>query len=144
MTIVAQRNIFILDDGKRGHLNQSLAVAELIPQAQVSILPVRYRTLFTRGLMNIACHTAWTHNLRKAYLKLCLKDFSLPKGLSLEGQKSKPTSVPPRRVLISTGAITEPINYLLSTDATINIAILKPLRSKKFDLIITPQHDGTL
>ncbi len=128
-----KRNIFILDDGKKGHLNQSQAVAQLIPEAHIHIVPICYRTWPGRVLMNILCHAAWSTKLRKTYLKLCLKNFPLDFFLPHD-----------KKIIISAGAATEPVNYLLSTQETINIVVLKPLRYKKFDLIIPPQHDNPL
>src|SRR3989338_3665326 len=130
MTLSTGRSVFILDDVKRGHLNQSLAVAQLIPEAHIHTVPVIYKTWFTRGLMNVFCHMAWSEVLRKTYLKLCLKNWSCDSLLSEK-----------KAVIVSTGSVTEPVNYLLSTESKTNIAILKPLRLKKFDLIIVHGHD---
>ncbi|MDP2911309.1 MAG: ELM1/GtrOC1 family putative glycosyltransferase, partial [Candidatus Omnitrophota bacterium] len=145
-----QRTVIVLGDGKAGHLNQAMAVAEMIEEAlgsrleargieekpivKIHTVDVRFKNNFTRMLLNLAGIFA---SRRCQGCLRCLK-FCLTKE-SYEAVKNKYADI-----VISCGASTVASNIFLKYENNAkNIVIMKPGmgRTGKFDLVILPRHD---
>ncbi len=144
------RKVVILTDGKKGHFNQSMAVAETVEKALISRLSsrdisekaradvetaeVKFRNRFTRFLL---CLTSLFAGSRcqgcLKCLKFCLKKESYEKIKNLYAD-----------IVISCGASTVSTNVFFKYENNArNAVIMKPGwgRSGKFDLVILPEHD---
>jgi len=139
------RRILILDDGKAGHLNQSIAVAEIIQEhrkhaqyairdTQYAIVDVRFKNKPLRNLLNIGSvfSCRYCQGCMQC-LKFCLRKDSYEKLMGAYAD-----------VIISCGASTEGVNLLLSRELNAkSVIIMKPSMAgiKRFDLVIAPKHD---
>ncbi len=139
------KKIVILSDGKIGHLNQSLSLAESFKRyrqangieennAEVEIIEVRFKNRFLKALMNITsifsgpgcqgCLGCLRFTLRKSsYEKLAhtYADVVISTGFSLAGINSV---------------------YKFENNAK-NAVCMKPgnLGFNKFDMVVLPRHD---
>ncbi|MFC1621612.1 ELM1/GtrOC1 family putative glycosyltransferase [Candidatus Omnitrophota bacterium] len=145
-----QRTIMVLNDGKPGHLNQALAVAEMVKEAlgsrleargikekpivKIKTVDVRFKNRFTRMFLDAASFFAGKRCqgcLR--CVKLCLKKESFNKIKEYAD------------IVISCGASSVAANAFLKYENNAKgIVIMNPGlgRSNKFDLIVLPRHDA--
>jgi mitochondrial fission protein ELM1 len=126
-------NLLILNDGKQGHLKQSLAVASVVSNGNVKVVNVHYSTRFMRYLSTLL---VWSFRHPRYYKGVLT--WALKKGSLRELFTSSPDAV------ISTGASLHSINLALCTILQIkSIVVMKPSMSRQndFDLRIIPQHD---
>ncbi|MFH1854410.1 MAG: ELM1/GtrOC1 family putative glycosyltransferase [Candidatus Omnitrophota bacterium] len=145
-----ERRVLVLTDGKTGHLNQALAVAEMIGKAQglrleaggieespvvkINIVEIKFKNRFTRILLDLAGFFA---GRRCQGCLRCLK-FLLKKE-SFEKIKGYAD------IVVSCGASTLASNIFLKYENNAkNVVVMKPSpgRNRKFDLIILPRHDA--
>ena len=125
--------IIILSDGKKGHLNQSLAVAQLIHHATIQIVPITYKSRFHQFLLDIL-----TYFLRNKKIYTSLLYFSLTDPAPMEA------GIKPEKggIVISAGSSLCSLNFALSKIlAAKSIVIMKPLCGFNYDLQIIPKHD---
>jgi len=146
-----QRSVLVLNDGKAGHFNQSMAVAEMFGEAlgsrlkargidetpivKVDALEVKFKNRFTRFFLDLVSifATARCQGCLRC-LRFCLKKESF------EEIKSKY-----RDVIISCGASTVAANIFLKYENNAKgVVIMKPGlgRSGKFNLVVLPRHDA--
>lgn len=145
-----QRSVLVLTDGKAGHSNQGLAVAEMVEKAlgsrlearkikekpivKIGEVEVKFKNRFTKLFLNLASIFATGRGQGSLKcLKLCLT------GESFENLKNRYADI-----IISCGASTIAANIFLKYENNAkNIVIMKPGlgRGKKCDLIILPRHD---
>ncbi len=148
-----QRTVLVLSDGKAGHLNQAMAVAEMIkgtlgcrlktkgieekPIVNIKVVEINFKNKLMRMFLDMASIFAGRRCqgcLR--CVKFCLKRDTF-------GQiKNKYADI-----VISCGASTVSVNSFLKYENNAKaIVIMKPGlgRSKKFNLIILPRHDAAL
>ncbi|MFA5389547.1 MAG: ELM1/GtrOC1 family putative glycosyltransferase [Candidatus Omnitrophota bacterium] len=145
-----ERSVLVLADGKAGHFNQAMAVAETVekalglrlkargieekPVVKIHTAEVRFKNNFTKILLNLASVFASGRcqgSMR--CLELCLTKESFD---SLKGQYAD--------IVVSCGASTTAANIFLKYENNAkNVVIMKPGlgRTKKIDLIILPRHD---
>ena len=145
-----QRNVMVLTDGKAGHFNQGMAVAEMVEEALGSMLKARgieespivkihpveikFKNNFTRMLLNL---TSIFASRRCQGCLRCL-EFCLDKE-SFKNVKNTYADI-----IISCGAGTTAANIFLKYENNARgVVIMKPGmgRNRKFDLIILPRHD---
>ena len=139
------RKVVVLNDGKTGHLNQSLAIFERIKEGrrefdysdadtELKIIDVKYRTKAHRTAMAVLSNFAANYSLvRMKCLKLCLT------GESYNKLKESYADI-----VISCGSAAVAANLLFSKENNAkSIILMKPslVSSKRFDLVIIPEHD---
>jgi len=147
-----QRTVLVLSDGKTGHLNQAMAVAEMVeealgsrlkarginerPAVEIRVVELRFKNRLTRVFLDMASVFAGRRCqgcLR--CLRFCLKKESFDE---IQGSYAD--------AIISCGASTIGANAFLRYENNAKaIAIMKPGlgRRKKFDLVILPRHDAS-
>ena len=144
------RTVLVLSDGKAGHLNQALGVAELVKEAlgsrlkargikeepivKIKTMDLRFKNRFTRALLDLA--SLFAGRRCQGCLK-CLK-FCLDRG-SFEKIRNTYADM-----IISCGASTVAVNIFMKYENNAKgVVIMKPGlgRSRRFDLIILPRHD---
>ena len=145
-----QRTVLVLNDGKAGHLNQALAVAEMVREAlgsrlrargikeqpivKIKVAKVEFKNKLTRRLLDMASFFAGKRCqgcLR--CMKFCLKKKSFNEIKEYAD------------IVISCGASTVAVNAFLKYENNAKgICIMKPGlgRSRKFDLAVLPRHDA--
>ena len=146
-----QRSVMVLTDGKAGHFNQALAVAEMIegalgsrleargieekPVVKIHTAEIKFKNKFTKLLLNLS--NIFASKRCQGCLR-CLK-FCLARE-SFENIKNRYADI-----IISCGASTVSANIFLKYENNAkNIVIMKPGmgRDRKIDLIILPRHDA--
>lgn len=139
------RSILILNDGKAGHLNQSIAVANIIQKHRedrgcrientpYNVIDVKYKNNFLRGLFTL-CSKFSSSGCQGCMrcAKFCLEKKSYQKLIGTYAD-----------IVISCGASLEPLNVLMARENNAkNVIIMKPnlVSSKNFNLAIIPRHD---
>jgi len=140
-----ERKIMVLDDGKKGHLNQSMAIVREIKT---------YRESEGRDSENIKVNVVrvdFLSDLRKAVFKMlapifgrnCQGRLGLLKW-AFDKQSYDKVSKEYADIIISTGSSLASVNMMLkSENYARNVAVLDPgvLIRRKFDLVIIPRHD---
>jgi len=134
-------NILVLDDGNKGHLNQSLGITNFLPSAKVTTIKVslkgrRYRLPGRKGsfpisskIISLFCLMKWWY-----FVKRMIAIFSAT-TLPMKGEKYD--------LVISAGSICAPLNltmarYHRAKSVTIMSPALLPL--SYFDYAIIPYH----
>ena len=140
------RKVVILSDGKKGHLNQSLAVFERIKECRrefgysdidtkLKIIDVNYRTKIKKILLAALSFFAANYPfLRMRSLELCLAEKSYEELKSCYAD-----------IVISCGSETAAVNLFFSRENNAKSAILmRPslVPTSNFDLAIIPEHDN--
>ena len=141
-----KRNIVVLSDGKAGHLNQSLAVANQIRRARttqdytmedtsISVVKVEYKNKFFRLLLSLAAPFAsWRCHGRMFVMRLCLKKESFDNLMKTYGE-----------FIVSCGSSLSGVNiYMKKENNARNVVIMKPCMlccAKSFNFMIVPRHD---
>jgi KDO2-lipid IV(A) lauroyltransferase len=146
-----QRNVMVLIDRKTGHLNQAIAVAEMIEEAldsrlkargieesplvKIQVVEMRFKNKFTKMLLDMAGIFA---GKRCQGCLRCLR-FCLTKECFNEIRNRYAD------IVISCGASARAPNIFLKYENNAkNIMIMKPGigQLKKIDLVILPRHDA--
>jgi len=133
------RKILVLDDGKAGHLNQSLAVADLIKRYRMD---EGYKNEDTRCKV---VSVAFKNKASRFFLNICNRISCLrPLKISLKDTSYKAIVKEYADIVISCGASSEAVNLSISKEmGAKNIIIMKPsvAGTKRFKLVIAPKHD---
>jgi len=140
------RTVLVLNDGRAGHLNQSMAVARELARARltqgyndgdtrITVVDVKYKSKFSRIVLSIgAVFASWRCHGRMGLLKLCLEEESYVTLMKTYSE-----------FVISCGSSLAPVNIFMSKENNAkNIVIMKPggaLRLRRFNLAIIPRHD---
>ncbi len=140
------RQILVLDDGKKGHFNQSMAVVNEIKA---------YRESEGKPACNIKVSSArisFRGDARKSVFKLlvpflgrnCQGRLGLLKW-ALEEDSYRVVAQTFADIIISTGSSLAGVNMMLkSENYARNLTVLDPgkLMRKKFDVVVAPRHDA--
>ena len=138
-----ERNILILDDGKTGHLRQAQALAKIISNylkdkgmdTHINTVKVSLKNKFAKCALNFSSGLSGKYHCQGCLW--CLRAF-------LEKDNYKSLISIKHDIIISCGSSIAPINYVLARENLAkSIVILRPsiLTTKRFDLVIMPQHD---
>ena len=141
------RTALVLNDGKAGHLNQSLAVAGQLQRARTSqgfksddtkivVVDVKYKNKFSRALLTFCASLAtWRCHGRMGIMKQCLEKETYDALMKTYSE-----------FVISCGASLAPVNIFMSKENNAkNIIVMKPaapIGLRKFNLAIIPRHDN--
>jgi len=140
-----EKYVMVLDDGKKGHLKQSLQVLRQIKSyrkgegyadehLKVEILPVRFKNKSAKTVFNLS-NLFFTRS-RRSGLK------SLKRALEKESYKRLSRAY--ADVIVSCGSTTATVNAVLKKENYCrNLTILDPgfFLRKKFNLVVVPRHD---
>ena len=140
------RTILVLNDGKAGHLNQSMAVALQIQKARttqgykiedtkIEIVEIKYKNRFSKQILSIcAAFATWRCQGCMRCIRFCLTDETYDKLMKTYSD-----------FVVSCGSAAAPVNIYMSKENNArNIVVMKPdifMGLKKFDLAFIPQHD---
>jgi KDO2-lipid IV(A) lauroyltransferase len=140
------RTVLVLNDGKAGHLNQSLAVADKIRKARMAqgygpedtkiiVKDLRFRNKFARiALSACAALANWRCHGCMRCMKLCLERESYE---ALMGTYAE--------FVVSCGSSLAAANVLMAIENNAkNVVVMKPdslIGADKFALSIIPRHD---
>lgn len=141
-----RRSIVILNDGRTGHLNQSIAAAEMIQRFRqargyakedtvYSVIDIRYRNLPLKVLIK-AC-AAFSSSSCQGCMR-CVK-------FALDNKSYRAFISAYADIVISCGDSLAALNVLLARELSAkNITIMKPgfVALDKFSLAIVPRHDN--
>lgn len=140
------RKAVILSDGKKGHLNQSLAIFDRIRECRreygysdidthLEIIEVKHKAGIFKVVLPILSRFVRNYALvRMQFLKLCLAKDSYK-----ELEKSYAD------IVVSCGSQTAAVNLLFSKENNAkSVVLMKPslVSSLNFDLAIMPEHDN--
>ncbi len=141
------RAILVLNDGKIGHLNQSLAVARQIQKARstqgyniddtkIILVDVKFKNKFSRMLLSfVSAFATWRCHGCMRCMKFCLEKTSYENLMKSYSE-----------FVISCGSSLAGVNIFVSKENNAkNIVVMKPdiaMASKKFSLLIIPKHDN--
>jgi KDO2-lipid IV(A) lauroyltransferase len=141
------RTVLVLNDGKAGHLNQSLSVAREIQKARttqgyaledtrITVVDIKYKSRFRRIALSVAAALcSWRCHGCMRCMKACLEKESYD---VLMGTYSE--------FVVSCGSSTAPVNAFMAIENNAkNILIMRPsapLGYGKFKLAIVPRHDN--
>lgn len=142
-----RRMVLVLNDGKAGHLNQSLAVARQIQRARttqgytledthIEVVDVKYKNKFCRSLLLLcSIFASWRCHGRMRCMKLCLEKESYDNLMSAYAD-----------FVVSCGSGLAPVNVYMSKENNAkNVVVMKPnipFGLNKFNFIIAPKHDN--
>ncbi len=143
----SKRTVLVLNDGKAGHLNQSLAVARQIQRARATqnygpedtdilIVDVKYKGKFYRALLAFASiFASWRCHGRMSFMKTSLEKDSYEKLMKTYAE-----------FIVSCGSSLAPVNIFMSKENNAkNVVVMDPripLGLKKFNFVIAPKHDN--
>lgn len=141
------RTVLVLNDGKQGHLNQSLSVARDIQRARttqgyslddtkVVVIDVKYRSRFTRTILSLAASlSTWRFHGWTWHMKYCLEKESYDNLIRTYSE-----------FVVSCGSSLLPVNIFMTRENNAkNIVIMKPNIFgwlKRASLAIIPEHDN--
>jgi KDO2-lipid IV(A) lauroyltransferase len=141
------RTVLVLNDGKAGHLNQSLAVAKEIRRARMTqgyrpddtaivTLDVRYKNKFARLALALCSRfSSWRCHGCMACMRACLTGKSYRTLMETYSD-----------FVVSCGSGLAPVNvYMSHENNATNIVIMHPGHFpgiKKFKLAVIPKHDA--
>jgi mitochondrial fission protein ELM1 len=136
----------VLSDGKAGHLNQSLAVAEQIRRARmtqgykmedtsVCVVKVEYKNKLLRLVLAIAAPFAgWRCHGRMRVMRFCLEKESYENLMKTYAE-----------FIVSCGSSLAGVNIFMKKENNAkNVVVMKPgimCCLKKFNFMIIPKHD---
>lgn len=140
------RTVLVLNDGKAGHVNQSMAVAREIRKARTTqgyslddtkivVVDVKYKSGFSRALLLAGSAIVnWRWQGRTGLMKKCLTPETYRALMSTYSE-----------FVVSCGSGTAPVNAFMGIENNAkNVIIMKPtapLGYGKFKLAIVPKHD---
>ncbi len=140
------RTILVLSDGKAGHLNQSLAIAQAIQKARTSqgykpedtkivIVDVKFKSALARNTLSFCANLAsWRCHGCMRCMRLCLK-----------GETYETLMRTYSEFVVSCGSSLAAINIFMSKENNAkNIVIMKPpllMGLRPFSLAVIPRHD---
>ncbi|MFH0764438.1 MAG: ELM1/GtrOC1 family putative glycosyltransferase [Candidatus Omnitrophota bacterium] len=140
------RTVLVINDGRTGHLNQSLAVAREIQRARVTrgyriddtkieIVDIRYKNGFSRALLSACAGFAtWRCHGCMRCMKFCLEKESYDRLMKAYSD-----------FVVSCGSGSAPVNIFMSKENNAkNVVVMKPgvfMGLNKFSLAVIPRHD---
>lgn len=139
------KTVMVLDDAKRGHLNQSLAVLKAIKdfrlkegfteeETKIEVVGIDFKNRFSKFLLLLFYpFIAYPWNLHLKILNLVLTRESYQKAVNSYAD-----------VIVSTGSALFAVNRILKIENNArNVTVLDPGRGKRgwFDLVVLPEND---
>ena len=141
------RTVLVLNDGKAGHLNQSLALAAQIKKARttqgykledtrIEVVDVKFKSIFREILLS-ACATfaTWRCQGCMRCMKFCLEGPSYNKLMRTYSD-----------FVVSCGSSLAGVNvFIAKENGAKNLVVMKPnivMGLKKFNLAVIPKHDN--
>ncbi len=139
------RTILVLNDGRHGHLNQSLGIAREIQRARmlngytmdqtrIITVDVKFKNAFARRLLSLcALFATWRCQGCMRCMRVCLEKDSYEELMKAYSD-----------FVISCGSSLAGVNVFMSKENNAkNIAVMKPdiIPLNKFNLAILPRHD---
>ncbi len=141
------RTVLVLNDGKAGHLNQSLAIAETIRKARLTqgrkpddtrivVIDVKYRNRYSRAALSACAFLAsWRCHGCMRCMKFCLEKDTYDTLMRTYCD-----------FVVSCGSSTSAVNVFMKIENNAkNAAVMKPnivMGLGKFDLAVIPDHDN--
>ncbi len=135
----SKKTVLVLDDGRPGHLKQSLAVAREVPCSTLQIIRLRYKNRLFRFLA--ACLAFFA----SPYCRKCLRCVKFCLDKNSYRQVADLNKTPD--IIISAGSGLVAINLILTrANEAKNVVLMKPglWSFKRFSLVIVPEHDHPL
>jgi KDO2-lipid IV(A) lauroyltransferase len=142
-----RRTVLVLNDGKAGHLNQSLAVARQIQRARMTqnytpadtdivVVDVKYKSKLSRAILTFASiFASWRCHGRMGFMKMCLERDSYDKLMKRYAE-----------FVVSCGSSLAPVNIYMSKENNAkNVVVMDPaipFSRGRFNFIIAPKHDN--
>jgi uncharacterized protein len=130
--------VIVVSDGKKGHVNQSLALAELLGAQCIQVLTQKRlepaRDFMSRFFSFALSPRNYPSSWRRSIMRRCIGIASLPK---LNNPSEKP-------VIIATGTLTSVASLALSGEmGARTLHVLSPsfVPFRLFDAVVLPQHD---
>ncbi|MCK8816320.1 mitochondrial fission ELM1 family protein [Natroniella sulfidigena] len=127
----------VLSDGKPGHLNQSLGIAEQLKNTEVEVIEIEYKAkwvdLLTRLSGVINNFLRFNVKLAEQILKLALPEQKYKEIIAVEAD-----------LILSAGSSVAALNLILSKVKQAKaIVCMTPslIGTRSFDLAIVPKHD---
>lgn len=138
-----EQDVLILSDGKVGHLRQAQAAANIAKDCfaqrginvHINIVEVKFKNGAAQSALKFSCLLSGRYNCQGCLW--CLKKF-----LNEETCRALIHMKPD--MIISCGSSVAALNFILSRENLAkSIAIMRPsfLSTRRFDLVIMPQHD---
>jgi KDO2-lipid IV(A) lauroyltransferase len=139
------KKVLVLNDGRAGHLNQSMAVAYEIRRARESqgykpgdteiiIRDAKFKNDFSKFLLSVCSNfSSWRCHGCMRCLRFCLDEGSYASLMATYAD-----------FVISSGSNLAPVNVFMARENNAkNIVVMKQgnVRLSKFDLAIIPRHD---
>jgi len=139
------KKILVLDDGKKGHLKQSLSVVKQIKRyrsdegfdpdhLKVELVSIKFKSKFTRTLFGMLSVFFGPYLQGRTYLlKWAFEDESYKKAVNTYAD-----------IIVSCGSALFAVNKMLKIENWArNVTVLDPgkFNRKKFDLVVIPRHD---
>jgi len=140
------KTVLVLNDGRVGHLNQSLAIALMIRQLRaergyrpedtaIVTVDVQYKSRLSRMLLTLcAASSTWRCHGCMRCMRSFLKRDSYDKLMSVYAD-----------FVVSCGSSASPVNVFMARENNArNFAVMKPsfLGAGKFSALFVPRHDG--
>ena len=141
------RTVLVLNDGKPGHLNQSLAVGKELcrvrtthgfkpEDTKIVVVDVKYKNKLSRAILFAgAVFASWRCHGRMGLMKYCLDKEAYNTLMHTYSE-----------FVISCGSSLASVNIFMARENNAkNIMVMKPnnvLGVKKFNLVIIPRHDN--
>src|SRR3989338_6676043 len=126
-------SIIILTDDKKGHVNQSWAVAHLLPNPTLTSIPIQYKSKIHQFILSVLTYVPCPKFLIPFFLIQNLKKDSYQKIASA-----------PCHMVISTGSsLNAPNLFLSKLKSAKSVVVMRPSWGwkKHYDLQIIPKHD---
>ena len=140
------RKVLVLNDGRKGHLNQSLAIASAIQRARMTqgykledteivVIDVKFKNGFSRTLLS-ACSlfATWRCHGCMRCMRLCLEEKTYEALMRAYSE-----------FVVSCGSGLAAVNIFMSKENNAkNIVVMEPniiMGLKKFNLAVIPKHD---
>lgn len=138
-----KRTIFVLSDGKKGHLRQSEAVAGIVKSCleekgfspEIKTVEVKFKDQISRHLLTLSASFAGRHYCQGCLS--CLRSY-LERDTYDMLAKIRPDMV------ISSGSSLAALNFILARENLAkSVVLMRPslLSTGRFDLVIMPRHD---
>ncbi|MBN1526733.1 MAG: mitochondrial fission ELM1 family protein [Candidatus Omnitrophica bacterium] len=140
------RTVLVLSDGKAGHLNQSLAVAEALRKrrtgqgykaddTKIVVVEVKYKNALAKAALSVCSRFAsWRCHGCMMCMRACLEEEAYRKLMMTYAD-----------FVVSCGSSVAPANVFMSKENNAkNVIVMKPsplIGAGKFDLAIVPEHD---
>jgi len=134
-----QRDVVILDDGRPGHLNQSLSLYEMMAQARPELafrkklVPVRFKNTFCRMIAQVSA--LWASGYCSG-CAACLRYL-------LTGDSFRQAATGNADVVISTGSYLAGVNVILArAHQAVPLSVFgSAVPAAKFHTVFSPRHD---